>query len=77
LEFLSLYSPNFNPIEEYFGMLKKFIKKKWHENEYFIAREFKMFLEWCIDVVGDDVDIAESYFRYVGIPITKPLNKCK
>jgi hypothetical protein len=30
--------------------LKKFIKKKWHENEDFIAREFKMYLEWCVDV---------------------------
>lgn len=27
LEFLSPYSPDFNPIEEYFGVLKKFIKK--------------------------------------------------
>jgi hypothetical protein len=41
---------DFNPIEEYFGVFKKFIKKKWHENEDFIAREFKMFLEWCVDV---------------------------
>jgi transposase len=28
LEFLSLYSPDFNPIEEHFGVLKKFIKRK-------------------------------------------------
>lgn len=28
LEFLSPYSPDFNPIEEHFRMLKKFIKKK-------------------------------------------------
>jgi transposase len=45
VEFLSLYSPDFNPIKEEFGVLKKFIKKKWHENEDFIAREFKIFLE--------------------------------
>ena len=48
LEFLSPYSPDFNPIEEHFGVLKKFIKKKWHENEDFIAREFKTFSEWCV-----------------------------
>lgn len=41
--FLSLYSSDFNPIEEYFRVLKKFIKKKWHENKYFIAREFNCF----------------------------------
>ena len=45
LEFLLPYSPNFNPIKEHFSVLKKFIKKKWHENEDFITREFKMFLE--------------------------------
>ena len=28
IEFLPLYSPDFNPIEEHFGVLKKFIKKK-------------------------------------------------
>lgn len=71
LEFLSPYSPDFNPIEEYFGALKRFIKKKWHENEHFIAREFKMFLEWCVDVVGDDDVNAENHFRHAGISIMK------
>jgi transposase len=53
VEFLYPYSPDFNPIEEFFfGVLKKFIKKKWHRNEDFISREFKIFLEWCINVVG-------------------------
>ena len=28
VEYLSPYSPDFNPIEEYFGVLKRFIKKK-------------------------------------------------
>ena len=72
LEFLSPYSPDFNPIEEHFGVLKKFIKKKWRENEDFIAREFKMFLEWCVDVVGSDAHIAENHFRHAGISITQP-----
>lgn len=71
LEFLSLYSPDFNPIEEHFGVLKQFIKK-WHENEDFIARDLKMFLEWCVDVVGDDADIAESLssHRYIYLTAT-------
>jgi hypothetical protein len=45
LVFLLVYSLDFNPIKEHFSVLKKFIKKKWHENEDFIAREFKMFLK--------------------------------
>jgi transposase len=72
VEKLSPYSPDFNPIEEYFGVLKKFIKKKWYENEDFIAREFQMFLEWCVDVVGSEARIAENHFRHARISITQP-----
>jgi transposase len=72
LEFLPPYSPDFNPIEEHFGVLKKYIKKKWHENEDFIGREFKIFLEWRVDVVGDDADIVESHFSHAGLSITQP-----
>lgn len=72
LKFLCPYSPDFNPIEEYFGVLKRFIKKHWYENERLIQIDFKMYLEWCVDVVGDDVDIAESHFRHAGIHITQP-----
>jgi transposase len=43
VEFLSPYSPDFNPIEEYFGELKKFIQKMRHEKEDFIARAFQCF----------------------------------
>jgi hypothetical protein len=75
LVFLSPYSPDFNPIEEYFRVLKKFIK--WHENKDFIAREFKMFLEWCVNVVGDDAHIAENQFRHAGISSHSLLNKHK
>jgi hypothetical protein len=53
-------------------VLKKFIKKKWHENKDFMARKFKMFLEWCVNVVGDNAYIVENHFYYVGISITQP-----
>jgi transposase len=72
LEFLLLYSPDFNPIKEFFGVLKKFVKKKWHENEDLISGEFRMFLEWCVGVVGNDAHIAENHFCHAGISITHP-----
>ena len=72
LELLSLYSPDFNPIEEYFGVLKKFIKKKWHRNEDFITRAFPRFLEWCVDRVGADAQMAENHFNHARILITYP-----
>lgn len=36
LKYLCPYSLDLDPIEEYFGVLKGFIKKNWHENEQFI-----------------------------------------
>lgn len=72
IEFLPPYSPDFNPIEEYFSVLKKFIKKNWHDNEDFIRREFKMFLEWCVDVVGDDEHVAQGHFRHAGLDVILP-----
>jgi hypothetical protein len=53
-------------------VLKNFIKKKWHRNEDFITRTFKIFLEWCVDRLGADVHMAENYFRHAKIPITYP-----
>ncbi len=29
-----------------------------------------MFLEWCVDVVGDNTYIIENHFRHVRISIT-------
>ena len=43
----------------------------WREEEVIYqdlkkGKELKMFLEWCVDVVGDDADIAENKtFRYI------------
>ena len=53
-------------------MLKKFIKKKWHENKDFISREFKMFLKWYVNMVSNDARIVENHFRHAGLSITQP-----
>jgi hypothetical protein len=31
-----------------------------------------MFLEWCMDIVGDDEHIVQNHFRHAGISITYP-----
>ena len=71
LIYLPPYSPDFSPIEEYFS-LKRFIKKSFKENKEVATWDFGMFLEWCVDVVGDDVHLAQSLLRHAGIPITQP-----
>lgn len=69
VEELSPYSPDFNPIEEYFSVLKRFIKKRWYRNRDFIRREIKMYLEWCVDVVGYRPELAEAQFRHARIHV--------
>jgi transposase len=52
LLYLPPYSPDLNPIEELFAELKAFIKKQWHEYEDNPRQGFKLFLEWCVGMVG-------------------------
>ena len=52
LVYLPPYSPDLNPIEEFFAELKAFIKKNWRVYEENPTQDFGNFLEWCIDVVG-------------------------
>ncbi|KAM0665688.1 hypothetical protein ACQRIU_005949 [Beauveria bassiana] len=69
---LSPYSPDFNPIEEYFSNLKTFIKKAYRENHQAAEYDFGFFLKWCVEVVGDDDELAKRLFHHAGIPITYP-----
>jgi transposase len=46
------YSPDLNPIEEFFAEPKAFIKKNWRAFEDAPEQGFSSFLECCIDVVG-------------------------
>jgi transposase len=41
---LPSYSPDLNPIEEFFAELKAFVKKQWHEYEDNSYQDFKVFL---------------------------------
>jgi transposase len=52
LVYLPPYSPDFNPIEEFFAELKAFIKLSWHNYEEHPQQGFDNFLRWCINVVG-------------------------
>jgi transposase len=50
--YLPPYSPDLNPIEEFFAELKAFIKKNWKAYEDSLEQGFDTFPEWCVDVVG-------------------------
>jgi transposase len=69
LVYLPPYSPDLNPIEEFFAELKAFIKKQRHEFEDNPNQDFALFLEWCIGVVGGRGRSAEAHFRHSGITV--------
>jgi transposase len=67
LIYLPPYSPDLNPIEEFFAELKAFIKRKWSDYAEAPEQDFGEFLEWCIDIVGGKKKSAEGHFRHAGI----------
>jgi transposase len=69
LVYLPPYSPDLNPIEEFFAKLKGFIRRNW---SYYVDdpnREFGSFLERCINQVGAREDSARGHFRHAGLTV--------
>jgi transposase len=66
------YSPDLNPIEDFFAELKAFIKPNWHIYEENPQQGFDSFLEWCIYVVGRKKNSARGPFRHAGLIIEGP-----
>ena len=69
LIYLPPYSPDLNPIEEFFAELKAYIKRHWAAYETATERDFSAFLEWCVDRVGRNGDSAKGHFRHAGMVI--------
>jgi len=67
LEFLPAYSPDFNPIEESFAVLKAWIRRNRELVEAF-DDDFQSFLELAVEefMVGKD---ARGYFRSAGVGV--------
>jgi hypothetical protein len=63
------YSPDLSPIEDFFGILKGFIRKHWQEYESHHEQDFAAFLEWCISVAGGRENIAKAHFRHAGVTV--------
>ena len=69
LVYLPAYSPHLNPIEEFFGELKEFIRRhfvSWKEAPEQWGDSFKSFLSWCVEVVGGKGESARVHFRHSG-----------
>jgi transposase len=70
LIYLPPYSPDMNPIEEFFAQLKQFIKRHWQVWEQGEQTDFAPFLRWCIRKAGADRTSAEGHFRHAGSEIS-------
>lgn len=62
LIFLAPYSPDLNPIEEFFSQLKAFIRRHWRKQAQNFD-SFRDFLQWAVNVVGSDMKSAQGHFR--------------
>jgi transposase len=69
LVYLPPYSPDLNPIEEFFAELKAFVKRNWQKYEENPEQGFDTFLEWCIEVVGERERSAKGHFRHAGLTV--------
>ena len=72
LIYLPPYSPDLNPIEEFFAELKGFIRQHWQTYEDNRDQGFASFLEWCVDKVGAKEQSARGHFRHAGLTIEEP-----
>ena len=69
LLYLPPYSPDFNPIEEFFAELKAFMRQNWWIFENDPNQGFDNFLRGCVDVVGSRSKSARGHFRHAGVTI--------
>ncbi|KAJ5101023.1 hypothetical protein N7456_007075 [Penicillium angulare] len=69
LLYLPPYSPDFNPIEEFFAELKAYIKKVWSAYEKNPDQGFHTFLRQCVNDVGAKQQSAKGHFRHAGINV--------
>ncbi|PWI63957.1 hypothetical protein PCL_01923 [Purpureocillium lilacinum] len=65
------YSPDLNPIEEFFSELKTYIRKERRTHADFFANDFESFVRLAVDIVGSRTASAEGHFRHSGILIER------
>ena len=63
------YSPDLNPIEEFFAELKALIRRHWQSYADDPDQGFDSFLEWCVGKVGVREKSARGHFRNAGLGI--------
>lgn len=73
LEMTAPYTPDTNPIEEYFAEMKACVKSRWHEHTGLIQKDFGAYVKSCVQAVGERQTSAEGHFRNAGLTVEQPL----
>lgn len=63
------YSPDTNPIEEFFAEIKDLVKSRWDDHTGLISRDFRAYIMSCVEMVGSRRASAEGHFRKAGLSI--------
>jgi transposase len=72
LLYLPPYSPDFNPVEEWFAQFKACVKKHFGEYPHYPHQDFGEWLRWVLDTIGRDRKSARGHFRHAGWKISEP-----
>jgi hypothetical protein len=72
VDFLALYTPRSNPIEEFFGEVKTQITSQRKSSESLIEKDFEGYVKSCVKVVGSRQASAEGHFRNAGLFVQQP-----
>jgi transposase len=64
LTFLAPYTPDLNPIEEFFAELKTYMRKERRNHVELYENDFGAFVRHAVDIVGARQASVEGHFRH-------------
>lgn len=72
LDFTPPYTPRTDPIEEFFGEVKTFVKSQRKSYMGLIQRDFESYVKSCVRAVGSRPESAKGHFRNAGLYVEQP-----
>ncbi|KAI9146614.1 hypothetical protein HJFPF1_13643 [Paramyrothecium foliicola] len=58
-----------SPLKGCFAEIRAFARKHRMEHKDFAGKDFKSYLEMCVDFIGSRTESARNHFRHVGLSV--------
>jgi hypothetical protein len=58
-----------NPLKGCFAEIRAFARKHRMKHKDFAGKDFKSYLEMCVDIVGSRTKSARNHFKHVGLSV--------